>query len=165
MNIDFDNVRDQIESWEDRLEKWDGVIKVADTTILDTEKALAKADEALEIAELKYEENKHLLPKVAIGVLVVGVAVGALIALKKRRKAANQWEILEQPEDVKAPTFEDVKAKAAEVKDVAADKADEVKDAAADKAEEAQDAAADKADEVKDAAAVKADEVKDATEK
>ncbi len=103
MSIDIDNVRDHIEKWEDRLDKWDGVIKVADTTVLDTEKVLAQADRALEVAEQKIDENRHLLPKIAIGLAVAGVALGLVVVLKKRRKAAEEWQILEQPETDLAP--------------------------------------------------------------
>lgn len=144
MSIDIDTVRSQIEVWEDKLDKWDGVIKVADTTLVDTEKVLAKADEVLDVAQKKAEEarevaeqkleaalelaeeNKRHMPKIAIGLAVVAVAVGVVIVLKKRRKAADQWQVLEQPEEPVAsaspppPSAQEV----AEEQDDAADLAD-----------------------------------------
>ena len=56
------------------------------------------------------------------------------------------------------PTVDDLKKKASDVADKAADKAEEVKEAAAEKAEEVKDKASDAADAAKD----KAEEVKDA---
>ena len=56
------------------------------------------------------------------------------------------------------PTVDDLKKKASDVADKAADKAEEVKEAAAEKAEELKDKASDAADATKD----KAEEVKDA---
>lgn len=56
------------------------------------------------------------------------------------------------------PTVDDLKKKASDVADKAADKAEEVKEAAAEKAEELKDKASDAADAAKD----KAEEVKDA---
>ena len=129
MTIDIDNVRDHIEHWENRLDKWDGVIKVADTTVLDTEKVLAQADRALEVAEQKIEENRHLLPKIAIGLAVAGVAVGLVIVLKKRRKAAEEWQVMEQPDTDVAPVA-DLKKTVTKATEEAPSTTDEVVDAA-----------------------------------
>lgn len=137
MSIDIDTVRGRIESWEDKLDKWDGVIRVADTTLVDTEKVLAKADEVLDLAQVKAEEarelaeeklelarevaeeNKRHLPKVAIGLAVVGLAVGVLVVLKKRRKAAAEWQVMEQPEETfVAPAAQEVKKQVTVSKDV-----------------------------------------------
>ena len=128
MTIDIDNVRDHIEHWENRLDKWDGVIKVADTTVLDTEKVLAQADRALEVAEQKIEENRHRLPKIAIGLAVAGVAVGLVIVLKKRRKAAEEWQIMEQPDTDLAPVA-DLKKTVTKATEEAPPTTDEVADA------------------------------------
>ena len=104
---------------------------------MDTEKVLAKADEVLDVAQAKAEEarelaeaklelarevaeeNKRHLPKVVIGLAVVGLAVGALVVLKKRRKAAAQWQVMEQPEDTfAAPAVQEVKKQVTVSKDV-----------------------------------------------
>jgi hypothetical protein len=95
----------------------------------------------------------------AAGAAVGGAAVGgAGLGLAATHSAAKDADTVKPADSTSTDSSTpDVKEKAAEVKDAAAEKAAEVKD----KAEEAKDAAAEKAADVKDAAAEKAAEVKE----
>jgi hypothetical protein len=90
--MSIDDVRDRLGSWEQALDKIDGAV-------VDTDKLLARADTALEVAERGLEAGRRRLPQIAIGLAVVGVGVAVAVMVRKRRQAAAQWQVLEQPED------------------------------------------------------------------
>jgi hypothetical protein len=94
--MSIDDVRDRLGSWEQKLEK-------IDTTVVDTDKLLERADTALEVAERGIEAGRRRLPQLAIGLAVIGAGIAMAVMVRRRRQAAAEWQVLEQPPDEPEP--------------------------------------------------------------
>jgi hypothetical protein len=111
MGKGIDKVRSGLETLDEKLTGLDVTVETADGALLETEqviegaqKALVKADDALDILEEGMRTSRRVLPKAALGLALVGVGIVAAVAIRRSRagKAAARVEVLEQP------TFEDV---------------------------------------------------------
>lgn len=98
---DIEAIEGAVETAERVLTNADTVLMGADEALQIGEGALAHADEWVQRAEHGIEVGRSVLPKVAIGLAVVGAGVLVAIAIRKSRagKAAAREEVLEQPEE------------------------------------------------------------------
>lgn len=99
----IDVMRETIQNWQHDLGEEDKMVQIADIGVIDAEKVLEHADDALAAAERGLRASRRALPTFAIGLVVLGVGIAVAIAVRKRRAAQDEWEILEQREDTPEP--------------------------------------------------------------
>lgn len=115
----MDTAHDRIELLENALGNADRVINLADRGLNDAvlvidaaELLLGNADKAVDVVERGVEAGKQIVPKIAIGLAIVGVGVAVAVLIRRSRAArqAAQANIVEQPEEavdqVEAQEFE-----------------------------------------------------------
>ena len=105
----FDTAHDQIGSLEDALGNVDRFVVAADRGLNDAELVidaaellLGNADQAVNVIEGGVAAGKRLLPKVAIGLAIVGVGVAVAVLIRRTREGRQAAEeyVVEQPEEM-----------------------------------------------------------------
>jgi hypothetical protein len=99
--MSIEDVRGRIGSWEKTLDR-------IDTAVVDTDALLGHADKALEVAEHGLQTGRRALPKFAVGLAVLGLGIAVALVVRKRRQAAAEWQVLEQPEEEAPQSMRDV---------------------------------------------------------
>lgn len=103
----IETARERIESMETVVGEVDRMVDVADDALVKTDELLHRATEALEQTDavlVKAQEGiaagKRVLPKVAVGLALVGVGIGVAILIRRSRagRAAAREALMEQVE-------------------------------------------------------------------